>query len=117
MNREREYAKLLLAAETAVGIISVTAFCALFFTAVLCLTDVVRQSVLIALATILLLGGVFFALRLERLAGYYACKRCGHRYIPDWKPFLFAMHVGRKRYLRCPNCGEISWQDKVIDAK
>lgn len=25
-----------------------------------------------------------------------------------------AMHVGRKRYMKCPECGKWSWQKKVL---
>ena len=58
--------------------------------------------------------GIFCALRIEQVAGYYACKECGHRYVPTYKAVNMAMHMGRTRYMRCPNCGKKSWQKKVI---
>ena len=58
--------------------------------------------------------GFFCALRIEQVAGYYACKECGHRYVPTFKAVNMAMHMGRTRYMRCPNCGKKSWQKKVI---
>ena len=55
-----------------------------------------------------------FAIRVEQVAGYYECKECGHRYVPSYKSVLFAMHTGRTRYMKCPECGKRSWQKKVV---
>ena len=57
---------------------------------------------------------MMFALRIEQVAGYYECQKCGHRYVPGYAASLFAMHMGRTRYLRCPVCKERSWHKKVI---
>ena len=56
----------------------------------------------------------FFALRIEQVAGYYECRKCGHRYVPSYKAVSLAMHMGRSRYMKCPKCGKTSWQKKVI---
>jgi DNA-directed RNA polymerase subunit RPC12/RpoP len=53
-------------------------------------------------------------MKLEREAGYYECPHCGHRYVPEGVPFWFAMHMGRTRYLKCPECGKRGWQKKVL---
>ena len=58
--------------------------------------------------------GLFFVLRLEQLVGYYECQKCGHKYIPTYSKTLFAMHFGRTRKMKCPQCGEKSWQKKVV---
>ena len=55
-----------------------------------------------------------FALRIEQVAGYYECRKCGHRYVPSYKAVSLAMHTGRMRYMKCPKCGKKSWQKKVI---
>ncbi len=57
---------------------------------------------------------VMFATRIEQTAGYYACAECGHRYVPTFSAVMFAMHVNRTRYLKCPVCGKRSWQKKVF---
>jgi transcriptional regulator with XRE-family HTH domain/DNA-directed RNA polymerase subunit RPC12/RpoP len=57
--------------------------------------------------------GFIFAMRIEQVAGYYECKHCGHKYVPAISMY-FAMHLGRTRYMKCPNCGKYSWQKKVI---
>ena len=58
--------------------------------------------------------GFCFAVRIEQVAGYYACRECGHRYVPTYKAVNMAPHMGRTRYMKCPECGKKSWQKKVI---
>jgi transcriptional regulator with XRE-family HTH domain len=58
--------------------------------------------------------GYIFCLNIERTAGYYECKHCGHRYVPTYKDVTAAPHMGRTRYMRCPQCEKKSWQKKVI---
>ncbi len=58
--------------------------------------------------------GIFCALRIEQVAGYYECKHCGHKYVPTYKAMTFSMHMGRTRYMQCPNCNKKSWQKKVV---
>ena len=55
-----------------------------------------------------------FALRIEQVAGYYECAKCGHKYVPTYGSVNAAMHIGRTRYMKCPECGKRSWQKKVI---
>ena len=57
---------------------------------------------------------VSFALRIEQVAGYYECAKCGYRYIPKYGNVSMAMHMGRTRYMKCPACGKSSWQKKVL---
>lgn len=58
-----------------------------------------------------------FAVRIEQVAGYYECAECGHRYVPAYRSVLFAAHVNRTRYMKCPVCGKKSWQKKVLTKK
>ena len=55
-----------------------------------------------------------FLLRIEQTAGYYECRKCGHRHVPSYKSVFWAMHAGRTRYMKCPKCNKWSWQKKVI---
>ena len=55
-----------------------------------------------------------FMLKIEQTAGYYECAKCAHRYVPTYKSVFMAAHVNRTRYMQCPQCGEKSWQKKVI---
>ena len=55
-----------------------------------------------------------FMIRIEQTAGYYKCRKCGHMHVPKYKSVFLAMHAGRTRYMKCPECGKYSWQKKVI---
>ena len=56
----------------------------------------------------------FIAVGIEQKAGYYECKNCHHRYVPTYWQTNLAMHIGRTRYMKCPECGKRSWQKKVL---
>ncbi len=75
------------------------------------------RIVLIVIGLVIGLIGVVFALRIEQKAGYYECAKCHHRYVPTYASVLWAMHMGRTRYMKCPKCSERSWQKKVIGKK
>lgn len=55
-----------------------------------------------------------FAIRIEQTAGYYECQKCHHKYVPTYASVLWAMHINRTRYMKCPKCNKRSWQKKVI---
>ena len=61
--------------------------------------------------------GFCFAVKIEQIAGYYECKHCHHRYVPTYGSVKMAMHMGRTRYMKCPNCQKSSWQKKVLKEK
>lgn len=74
------------------------------------------SGALIVLAGLLpLLIATPFALKIEQKAGYYECQKCGNKHIPKYSSVFLAMHLGRTRYMRCPECGKRSWQKKVIN--
>lgn len=58
--------------------------------------------------------GVGYAIKIEQVAGYYECGNCHFKYIPTYKSVFFSMHSGRTRYMKCPKCGEKTWNKKVI---
>ena len=58
--------------------------------------------------------GFAYSMKIEQHAGYYECKCCGHRYVPTAKAMWSSMHMGRTRYMQCPECGKKSWQKKVV---
>ena len=72
------------------------------------------KHVIIIAGFVPFLIGMFFAVRIEQVAGYYECKHCKHRYIPTFRSVTFAIHMGRTRYMRCPKCNRKSWQKKVL---
>lgn len=114
IEQKQQADKRLLALEVFVGI---TATIVLFsFISIAALVEMSGwlKSSLIVLGFVLFLAGCFYALRIEQVAGYYACDECGHRYVPTYKAVNLAMHKGRTRYMRCPACGKKSWQKKVL---
>ncbi|MGM1014741.1 helix-turn-helix domain-containing protein [Limosilactobacillus fermentum] len=54
------------------------------------------------------------AVGIEQTAGYYECQNCHHRYIPTYRQTILAMHKGRTRYMKYPECGKRSWQKKAL---
>ncbi len=73
-----------------------------------------NRLVIMGIGFALFIVTMLFGLRIEQIAGYYKCEKCGHKYVPKYWPVFFAMHMGRTRHLRCPKCGEKSWQKKVL---
>ena len=71
-------------------------------------------SVIVGTSIIPLLIVTPFAIKIEQTAGYYECNKCQHKYVPKYLSVFGAMHMGRTRYMKCPQCNKRSWQKKVI---
>ena len=113
--KEKESAdKKLLVIETAMGIVSVTFMLALCVVAAFVPSADWLRIVLIVIGALPILILTPFMIKIEQTAGYYECKECGHRYVPEYKTVFMAMHKGRTRYMKCPVCEKKSWQKKVI---
>ena len=107
--------KRLLTAEVFIGIAAtVVLFTLVLLAAFLEMANGLRICLMV-LGFVLFLGGCFYALRIEQVAGFYVCKECGHKYVPTYKAVNFAPHMGRTRYMRCPRCEKKSWQKKVLN--
>ncbi|MBQ9375862.1 MAG: helix-turn-helix domain-containing protein [Ruminococcus sp.] len=110
--------KRLLRLEILIGIIStVLLLLMIVFGAVLIKMDYAKWIVLLLFGIGMVQFAVcmLLALRIEQVAGYYQCKECGHKYVPTYKNVNLAMHVGRTRYMKCPECNKWSWQKKVLN--
>ena len=110
--------KRLLRLEILIGIIStVLLLLMIVFGAVLIKMDYAKWIglLLFAIGTVQFAVCMLLALRIEQVAGYYQCKKCGHKYVPTYKNVNLAMHVGRTRYMKCPECNKWSWQKKVLN--
>ena len=113
--KQKEQAdKRLLSIEVFIGITAIIVLFALIFVAAFIQMETWLRISLIVFGFILFLAGCFYALRIEQVAGYYECGHCKHRYVPTYKAVNMAMHMGRTRYMRCPQCGKKSWQKKVL---
>ena len=104
----------LLAMEIVIGSLSVFILLASCVLAAYLTIDEWIRIVIIAVGFVVALVGFLFAMRLEQVAGYYECGNCGHRYVPTYKDAMMAMHMGRTRYLKCPECHKRTWNKKVI---
>lgn len=118
MVRQKEEAdKRLLSLEIVIGVVS-----SVFLLAMIAIGAVLTEMqverwvffLLIGVGLVQFIVCMMFALRIEQVAGYYECAKCGHKYVPSYKSVNLAIHLGRTRYMKCPECGKKSWQKKVI---
>lgn len=112
--KEKEYEKLLLKAETVFTSVIVIFFIAIIMLIALCIPGTAAFFIIFAVSLVLLIVSVLMALEIERTVGWYECRECGHKYIPERKAMLLSAHIGRTRHLRCPKCGKKSWNRKII---
>ena len=106
--------KAFLRLEWVISLTSCVSFFILIFLASYIEINTYIRIILITLGSFIFAIGMANAIRIEQVAGYYECKYCHHKYIPTYLSILFAMHIGRTRYLKCPKCGNKSWQKKVL---
>ena len=106
--------KRLLSLEIFIGVlVTIILLTLIFVAAFVPMADWLR-ILLIVIGFIPFAIGVFYAIRIEQMAGYYECAKCGHRYVPTYSSVLWAAHINRTRHMRCPKCNEKSWQKKVL---
>lgn len=104
----------LLSLEIVIGLLSCFILLSLTFIAAFVPMENWLRIVLIVMGFVPCLIGIAFALRIEQVAGYYECQKCGHRHVPAYWRVSMAMHLGRTRYMKCPACGKRSWNRKVL---
>lgn len=66
-------------------------------------------------STVLVMISSLFLLKMEQMAGYYKCSKCGYTHVPTYKSVLLASHYGTTRLLKCPHCKKTCWHKKVIN--
>ena len=114
VKKEEAQNKKMMMYEMVIGCISSITFLILVFTLSFAVENVIAKVILFALAFLILIIGVSFALKIETETGYYECKICHNKYIPKYSQVYFAMHYGTTRYLKCPKCNKRSWNKKVL---
>ena len=114
VKQKEENDKRLLRMEILMGILSILPL--LISTVIVLLVPLEEWlgSVIVGTSVIPLLIATPFALKIEQTAGYYECGKCHYKYIPTYKSVFFATHMGRTRYMKCPECNKRSWNKKVI---
>lgn len=116
MTQEKEKRdKEFLNMEIFIGIlVSIILISCVFVASFVNMPDYLRIG-LIIIGLIPFIIGVGYAIRIEQVAGYYECQKCHYKYVPNYKDVLFAMHIGRKRKMKCPKCESINYHKKVIN--
>ena len=115
MVKQKEDAdKRLLSLEIFIGMLVTVIFLALIFVAAFVPMANWLRILLIVTGFIPFAIGISYAIRIEQMAGYYECAKCGHKYVPTYSSVLWAAHINRTRHMRCPKCNEKSWQKKVL---
>lgn len=115
MAKQKEEAdKRLLSLEILIGMLSVIIILGFSFVASFAQMAEWQRVLLVIAGLVIGMVGIIYALRIEQAAGYYECKKCGHKYVPTFNSVLWAPHMGRTRYMKCPECHKKSWQKKVL---
>ena len=112
--QKEESDKRLLNIEGIMGIISIIMYLIMVMIVSFSNMQDNTRVLIIMLLTVFVFIECLLALRIEQQAGYYECGRCHHRYVPTYSNVLWAMHINRTRYMKCPECQKRSWQKKVI---
>ena len=114
IRQKEESDKRLLRIEIVMGICCILPLIASIIIALTVPMEEWLSAIIILASLIPLLVATPFALKIEQKAGYYECRKCGHRHIPRYSSVFWAMHMGRTRYMRCPKCDKWSWNKKKI---
>ena len=111
---KEEKDKQLLRLEIVIGYTASITFFTLIFVASYVKMDTWLSILLIVIGIIIFALGMFNAVKIEQVAGYYECPECNHKYVPTYHSVLWAQHMGRTRKLKCPKCGKKGWHKKVL---
>lgn len=112
--QKEEKDRQLLQLEYVIGYTASVTFLILIFISSYVEMAISLRVLLIAAGCVILAFGVGNALKIEQVAGYYECLKCHNKYVPTYRRVFWAPHMGRTRYMKCPECGKRSWQKKVI---
>lgn len=115
MVKQKEHSdRQMLTLEIVIGVLSVIILLSLTFIAAFLQMENWFRIAIIVFAFVVSITGLMFALKIEQTAGYYECGKCHHKYVPSFSSVLWAPHINRTRCMKCPECGKISWQKKVL---
>ena len=114
VKNKEESDKRLLNAEILMGILSILPLLVSIIIIIALPMEEWLQAVIVLTSMIPFLIAVPFLIKIEQTAGYYKCDKCGNIYVPIYKNVFISRHIGRKRYMRCPNCNKKSWHKKVL---
>ena len=111
---KEETDRRLLSLEIIIGVaILILYLIIIMIAAYVAMPDWARKTI-IASSTAVFVIVCFVLVKMEQIAGYYKCDKCGHKYVPSYWIVNLAPHFGRTRYMKCPKCNKRSWQRKVL---
>ncbi len=119
MIKEKEESdKRLLNLEIVLGITGTLFLLAMLFTGILGYQYFELQLwamiLMMSVGFVVFMVAILFCVLIEQKAGYYECKECHQTFVPTYLQVLFAPHINRTRYMKCPHCGKRAYQKKVI---
>ena len=115
MVKQKEHSdRQMLTLEIVIGVLSVIILLSMTFIAAFLQMENWFRITIIVFAFVVSITGLMFAMKIEQTAGYYECGKCHHKYVPSFSSVLWAPHINRTRYMKCPECGKKSWQKKVL---
>ena len=106
--QEKEQSKRSILLAVIAAVIAILGSCTLIYVAGMLEMETWVRVVLIAIAIVIMAGGIFIAAVLEMNAGTFECRHCKTRFVPTSGAYLAAPHTITTRYLKCPNCGKYS---------
>ena len=112
--QKEESDKRLLNIEVIMGIISIIMYLIVIMVVSFSNMQDSTRVLIIMILTVFAFIECLLALRIEQQFGYYECRKCHHKYVPTYSNVLWAMHINRTRYMKCPKCQKRSWQKKVL---
>ena len=112
--KEEMQNKKLMMYEVVIGVLSTLTFFVLILVAAYVDLDTSIRILLTVFALVVFITGISCCLKIETETGYYECGKCHHKYVPKYSQVYLAMHFGTTRYMKCPECGERSWNKKVM---
>lgn len=119
MIKEKEESdKRLLNLEIVLGITGTLFLLAMLFTGILGYQylglPLWAMILMMVVGFVVFMVAILFCVLIEQKAGYYECKECHQTFVPTYLQVLFAPHINRTRYMKCPHCGKRAYQKKVI---
>ncbi len=72
---------------------------------------------LIAIALVVIFGGIGVAAVLEMTSGAFECQNCNEYFVPTKWAYIKGMHTITRRYLKCPHCGKKTWAKRTLQSK
>ena len=111
--QEEKYNKKILLLENVIGVITFISYIFLLYASII--SNTFKNTLIFTIGAIILtIIGATVGLKIEQTTGYYECKNCKYRHVPEFKSVFFSNHFGRTRYLKCPKCNKKSWNKKVL---